>query len=81
MEDEAKEAVRDIINYEYRVCDTPKYTVVDETWELVDVLPKPRSNGTIYLMVFRRTAPHLNSRVASTPITEAKLRAVADLEG
>lgn len=49
--DQAAGVVR---NYEYQIRDTPCFTVIDETWELVDIFPKPRSFGTIYLMVFRK---------------------------
>ena len=58
MESEAK---RHIIEYEYMVHDTPKHTVADETWELVDVLPKQRGYVPVYMLVFRREARTLKA--------------------
>jgi hypothetical protein len=53
--------------YEYRVEDTPKFSQVEDEWELVDVLPKFRNGATIYLVVFRRPLHGLEPNTPARP--------------
>lgn len=46
---------RELIQYEYRVEDTPHYCVVDENWKLYDVFPAKWNPGN-KVLVFRREA-------------------------
>jgi hypothetical protein len=46
---------RELIYYEYRVEDTPRYCVVEEEWELYDVFPAKWNPGN-KVLVFRRVA-------------------------
>lgn len=48
-------ANQELIYYEYRVEDTPRYCVVDENWELYDVYPAKWNAGN-KVLVFRREA-------------------------
>lgn len=44
---------RDPITYEYRLEATPKFTTVEEGWELIDVFPNRKFNAT-YILIFRK---------------------------
>lgn len=45
--------VREIITYEYQFYDTPRFCVMDETWELYDVFPAKWNPGN-KVLIFRR---------------------------
>lgn len=47
------QASREIITYEYRFEDTPRFCAMDETWELYDVFPAKWHPGN-KVLIFRR---------------------------
>ena len=51
---EQLQASKELIDYEYRIEETPVYKVVREDWELVDVLPKREGDRYFYVLVFRQ---------------------------
>lgn len=54
------QALREIIQYEYRFNTTPEFLCVDEGWQLYDVFLKYLDNGHfVFVPVFRRV---VNSR-------------------